>query len=156
MYRLVCSPWMSLIVAAVLAFGADRAIADPVGDFFKKVGQSMSKAFQPQPTPARSTKRRPSNRPSSRRPDPVEIEPVRVEEPSRPAKEEKSPPAVLRASAVTADKAKGDLPYGIPVPGQKGIVISPYSPEGNYVDVSDFPPGSAVKDPLTGKVFRVP
>jgi hypothetical protein len=54
------------------------------------------------------------------------------------------------------EKAKGDMPYGIPVPGQKGMVISPYSPDGNYIDVSAFAPGSAVKDPYTEKIFRVP
>ena len=48
------------------------------------------------------------------------------------------------------------MPYGIPVPGHKGMVTSPYSPEGNYIDVSAFTPGSAVKDPYTGKIFLVP
>ena len=62
----------------------------------------------------------------------------------------------MRASAVPAEKAKGDMPYGIPVPGQKSMVMSPYSPSGNYVDVSGFVPGTAVKDPYTGKIFRVP
>jgi len=57
---------------------------------------------------------------------------------------------------VPAEKAKGDMPYGIPVPGHKGMVTSPYSPEGNYVDVSAFAPGSAVRDPYTGKIFLVP
>jgi len=71
-------------------------------------------------------------------------------------KEEMVTPTVLRASAVPADKAKGDMPYGIPVPGHKGMVTSPYSPEGNYVDVSAFAPGSAVRDPYTGKIFLVP
>ena len=59
-------------------------------------------------------------------------------------------------SAAAMEKAKVDLPYGIPVPGRKGMVISPYLPEGNYIDVSGFAPGSAVKDPYTGKVFLVP
>jgi hypothetical protein len=63
---------------------------------------------------------------------------------------------VLPASAAPPGKAKGDMQYGIPVPGQKGMVISPYSPEGNYVDVSGFASGSAVKDPYTGKIFLVP
>ena len=35
---------------AALFFLSGRCVnADPVGDFFKKVGQSVSKAFQPQP-----------------------------------------------------------------------------------------------------------
>ena len=45
------------------------------------------------------------------------------------------------------------MPYGIPVPGQKGMVTSPYSPEGNYIDVSGFAPGSAVKRSLHRKDF---
>lgn len=61
-----------------------------------------------------------------------------------------------RALPVPPEKAKGDLPYGIPVSGQKGVVTSPYLPEGGYIDVSSFPPGSAVKDPYTGKIFLVP
>ena len=65
-------------------------------------------------------------------------------------------PVVQPAAAVPADKAKGDMPYGIPVPGRKGMVTSPYLPEESYIDVSAFPSGSAVKDPYTGKIFRVP
>jgi hypothetical protein len=55
------------------------------------------------------------------------------------------------------EKAKAGLPYGIPVPGRKGMVTSPYTPEeGKYVDVTDFASGSIVKDPYTGKFFLVP
>jgi hypothetical protein len=35
-------------------------------------------------------------------------------------------------------------------------VISPYSPQGDYVDIRGFPSGSEVKDPYTGKVFITP
>jgi len=133
-----------LLVAALFFLSEPWANADPVGDFFKKLGQSISKAFQPQPSPRPTRKTRGS-----------EASPSPPGEPSKPAKEEVTR-TVLPASAAPADKAKGDMPYGIPVPGQKGMVISPYSPEGNYVDVSAFAPGSAVKDPYTGKIFRVP
>ena len=59
-------------------------------------------------------------------------------------------------STTTSTKvAKGDYPYGIPVPGKPHVVESPYSP-GKYIDVEGFPPGTEVKDPYTGKIFRVP
>jgi hypothetical protein len=58
-------------------------------------------------------------------------------------------------AAPTTKVAKGDYPYGIPVPGKPHLVESPYSP-GKYVDVEGFPPGTEVKDPYTDKIFLVP
>ena len=134
--------------------------ADPVGDFFKKVGQSVSKAFQPRPTPNPTEKKtkRAARRPTSPQSNLVGASPTPLAQPTDIVKEEKVTPTatVLRASAVSPEKAKGDMPYGIPVPGHKGMVTSPYSPEGNYIDVSAFAPGSAVRDPYTGKIFLVP
>ena len=49
-----------------------------------------------------------------------------------------------------------DLPYGIPIPGKKGYVYSPYGEARQQVDVTDIPTGTKVKCPYTGKVFRVP
>jgi hypothetical protein len=145
-----------LLVLALFFLSGRCVNADPVGDFFKKLGHSISKAFQPQPSRPQTRKTtRTSRRPTSRE-SAVEAAPSPVEELSKPAKEEKITPTVLPASAVPPEKAKGDMPYGIPVPGQKGMVTSPYLPEGNYIDVSAFVPGSAVKDPYTGKIFRVP
>jgi hypothetical protein len=156
-YYLVRLRCISLLVVALFFLSGRWANADPVGDFFKKVGQSISKAFQPQPSPQQTRKTtRTSRRPTSRETKTAEAAPSAPEQSSKPAKEEKFTPTVLPASAVPAAKAKGDLPYAIPVPGQKGMVISPYSPEGNYIDVSAFAPGSAVKDPYTGKIFLVP
>ncbi len=48
-----------------------------------------------------------------------------------------------------------DIPYGNPVPGKSGFVTSPFSDAG-YVDVRGFPPNTEVKDPYSGKIFRVP
>ena len=154
------SRWLLLPVVAAFFMSGRFVNADPVGDFFKKVGQSVSKAFQPRPTPnptnKKPTKHAP-HRPGSPQSNLVAASPTPLERPSNLVNEEKIPVVtVRRASAVPAEKAKGDMPYGIPVPGHKGMVTSPYSPEGNYVDVSAFPPGSAVKDPYTGKIFLVP
>ena len=97
-------------------------------------------------------------RPGSQSSNAPEASPTPVEEPTLVVKRENVTPTVtvMRASAVPAEKAKGDMPYGIPVPGHKGMVTSPYVPDGNYIDVSGFAPGSAVKDPYTGKIFLVP
>jgi hypothetical protein len=129
-------------VVALLFLSGYSANADPVGDFFKKVGHSISKAFQPQPTPRPIRKMTPaSGKPASQESTTTQPAPT---------------PVALTASAAPGDKAKGDMPYGIPVPGRKGMVTSPYIPDGSYIDVSAFAPGSAVKDPYTGKIFRVP
>jgi len=146
---------------AALFFLSGRCVnAEPVGDFFKKVGQSVSKAFQPRPTPNPTEKKtkRAARRLSSPQSNLVGASPTPLEQPTDLVKQEKVTPTVvvLRAAAVPPEKAKGDMPYGIPVPGHKGMVTSPYSPEGNYIDVSAFAPGSAVRDPLTGKIFLVP
>ena len=84
--------------------------------------------------------------------------PTPAEEPTLVVKRETvAPPViVMRATAVPPEKAKGDMPYGIPVPGRKGMVTSPYVPDGNYIDVSGLAAGSAAKDPYTGKIFLVP
>ena len=144
MTRFISPRWICFLAVALLFLSGSSVNADPVGDFFRKLGQSISKAFPPQPTPRPTRKTRGS-----------EASPSPPGEPSKPAKEEVTR-TVLPASAASTDKAKGDMPYGIPVPGQKGMVTSPYLPERNYIDVSAFAPGSAVKDPYTGKIFRVP
>jgi hypothetical protein len=147
---------ISLLIVALFFLSGRWANADPVGDFFKKLGHSISKAFQPQPAQDQTRKKRASRRPVSRESTAAEATPSPLEEPLKSGKGEKFIPMVQPALAATVKEAKGDMPYGIPVPGQKGIVTSPYSPGGNYVDVSAFAPGSAVKDPYTGKIFRVP
>jgi hypothetical protein len=156
-YRLGRLRWICVLMVALFFVSGQWANADPVGDFFKKVGQSVSKAFQPQPSPQQTRKTtRTWRRTASRESKVPEPSPTPPEGPVKPEKEEKPAAILLPASAAPPEKAKGDLPYGIPVPNRKGMVTSPYLPEGNYVDVSAFPPGTAVKDPYTGKLFRVP
>ena len=74
-----------------------------------------------------------------------------------PAQTQEYPPpqTVPLPTAAPTKVAKGDYPYGIPVPGKPHLVESPYSP-GKYVDVEGFPPGTEVKDPYTDKIFLVP
>ena len=59
-------------------------------------------------------------------------------------------------AASGASQQKTDLLYGTPVPGKPGLVASPFAPDSGYVDVTGFPPGTAVEDPYTGKIFLTP
>jgi len=159
--RVFRSRWVLLPLAALFFMSGRCVNADPVGDLFKKVGQSVSKAFQPRPTPnptEKKTTKRAARRSSSRNLTATGASPAPLEQPTDLVKEEKVTPAVVvqRAASAPPEKAKEDVPYGIPVPGHKGMVTSPFSPEGNYIDVSAFASGSAVKDPYTGKIFLVP
>ena len=88
--------------------------AEPVGDFFKKVGQSVSKAFQPQPTPNptnKKTTKRASRRPTSPHSNLVGASPTPLEQPTNLVKQEKVITTVteLLAVSVQPDKAKADL-----------------------------------------------
>jgi hypothetical protein len=48
----------------------------------------------------------------------------------------------------------GEIPNGIPAPGKPGFVFGP--PGKGYIDVRGLPAGTEVKNPFTGKSFRVP
>jgi hypothetical protein len=157
-----------LLGIPLLLFSGSFVNAGPVGDFFKKVGQSVSKPLRPQPEPQfqpppqpQPTRPQPAKTPqatrrsTSRAASAAAATPAAVAQPS--TKEEESTKTVRSISAADLEKAKAGLPYGIPVPGRKGMVTSPYTPEdGKYVDVTGFASGSIVKDPYTGKFFLVP
>jgi hypothetical protein len=153
-----------LLVITFLFLSGSFVNAGPVGDFFKKVGQSISKPSQSQPPPqSQPTRPQPANTPHATRRPTSRSAPAAAAtrpagaQPSHPPKEEERTGSVRRVSAADIAKVKAGLPYGIPVPGRKGMVTSPYTPdEGKYVDVTDFASGSVVKDPYTGKFFLVP
>jgi hypothetical protein len=153
-----------LLVIPLLFLSGSFVNAGPVGDFFKKVGQSISKPREPQPQPPPQSTRpepaktpHPTRRPTSRAAPAAAATSPAADQPSHPSKEKESTGTVRSVSAADVAKIKAGLPYGIPVPGRKGMVTSPYTPdEGKCVDVTGFASGSIVKDPYTGKFFLVP
>ena len=81
---------------------------------------------------------------------PSEDQPTPSDTPAPPA------PAPPADAPKEQPKAAAELPFGKPVPGKKGFVTSPYDGSAGIIDVRDIPPGTKVRDPYTGKVFRVP
>ena len=159
-------PLILLVVIPLLVLSGSYVNAGPVGNFFKKVGQSISKPLQSQPPPPpqpQSTRPQPTKTPhatrrsTSRAAPAAATAPPAEAQPSHPSKEGESTGSVRRVSAADIEKAKAGLPYGIPVPGRRGMVTSPYLPEEDkYIDVAGFASGSIAKDPYTGKFFLVP
>jgi hypothetical protein len=163
-----------LLVIGLLFLSGSFVNAGPVGDFFKKVGQSISKPLQREPQAQPEPQPQPQPQPESARPQPAKTpHPTRRSssraasasaatapaeaQPSHFGKEQESGGTVRALSAAEIEKVKAGLPYGIPVPGRKGMVTSPYTPEdGKYIDVTGFASGSIAKDPYTGKFFLVP
>lgn len=67
-----------------------------------------------------------------------------------PMAQPSSPP--VRSPAPIPDS----LPYGTPVPGRPGMVNSPFADKKQLVDVTGMATGETVRDPYSGKLFRVP
>jgi hypothetical protein len=138
-------------------FGApDIGQAGPFEDLFKSIRNSFAR---PAPKP-RSPQPRPSSRKQSNEAPPSDASDASNSQTSPSPTPVSAPPnpknvRVAKATA-TRKNPKGDLPYGIPVPGKQGLVTSPFSPDSGYIDVRSFPPGTEVKDPYTGKSFLTP
>jgi len=159
----VMKPPLRLVVIclSIFAFLSAPGVgeAGPFEDFFSKLRRSFS---HPSPKP-----RSPQPRQSMRKQN-NETPPSDASDASNISNSQASPsptpvPAPpnrnnVRVAKATATKKnpKGDVPYGIPVPGKQGLVTSPFSPDSGYIDVRSFPPGTEVKDPYTGKSFLTP
>jgi len=147
----VCLSVFTLLAATELAE------AGPFEDFFRSVRNSFARppAQKPRPTQSRQTSRKQNNEtPPSDASDSSNSQTSPSPTPA-PAPPNRSNVRVAKATA-SRKNGKGDLPYGIPVPGKQGLVTSPFSPDSGYIDVRSFPPGTEVKDPYTGKSFLTP
>lgn len=73
--------------------------------------------------------------------------------PQAPVQQQPQAPEVPPTVALSSSE---EIPYGIAIPGRRGVVNSPYAAKHQVVDVTGMPPGSKVQCPYTGKSFRVP
>ena len=146
------------ITAVALLVIADSAGARSIGDFFKKLGNSLH--------PDQKRKTKPRDKTSSKRTKAKKGAASQADYPPEPtatAMALATPTATIQQmpvrTASVAAQTKGtkrDIPYAIPVPNKPGFVTSPYAPKQGLVDVRGFPSGAEVIDPYTGKVFLTP
>ncbi len=144
-----CGRKRFVLMMSILLIGAGNALAEPgpFENFFRKLRRSFSEP-----------EHKPTHRTSHRQTDEAKNSPTE-ESNTHPASGGASAPPTERNTRTTtrAPSKKGeDLRYGTPVPGKKGFVTSPFSPDAGYIDVRGFAPGTPVKDPYTGKVFLTP
>ena len=155
-----------LSVTAFLLGGHSAAAGNPIGDFFKRLGNSIAHP-RSSPPPRRNTqksttaKKKSGNEQTASQNVPPAVpsaSPVPTPTPTATLTLTPMPvPLMVRSAAgVPPTKRRRDLPYGIPVPNKSGFVTSPYAPKSGYVDVRGFPSGTEVKDPYTGKTFLTP
>src|SRR5690348_9959652 len=60
-----------------------------------------------------------------------------------------SPGASATPRPLAGRTTSAQFPVAKPVPGKPGLVFNPFKPNGGYIDVSGYAPGSKVKDPET-------
>ncbi|HEV2045974.1 MAG TPA: hypothetical protein VGQ95_05175 [Chthoniobacterales bacterium] len=134
-----------IVALSIFGFAAGNvANADPISNFFRRLGNSMAHPQKKSGSRSKSTKQSVSKEESA---------------PPTPGPSLGPPNQHNIRTGSAAPRAKGekrDVPYAIPVPGKKGLVTSPFAPDAGYVDVSKFPPGTEVKDPFSDKIFRTP
>jgi hypothetical protein len=133
---------MSALVAAT-----DTTKAGPFQDFFKTLRSAIAHPKET-PRPRCSTHKRKkipaSDASNSRTAD-------------KPTSALPGQPDVgwAKTASIASDQ-KANVPYGTQVPGQPGLVPSPFAPDAGYVQAPGFPPGTPVEDPYTGKIFLTP
>ena len=136
--------WLSI---ATLITATDVVKAGPFRDFFRELRSAFAHPDQ-KPRPHQSSHKHNETPPSDASSSETAASPF------------SAPPGEgnirVAKAASGAKHGKTNIPYGTPVPGQSGLVTSPFAPDSGYVDVSGFQHGSKVKDPYTGKDFLTP
>ena len=133
---------------------APQAAANPVGDFFQRIGRSLSHLLEGSPPPQTKKKSTGKKHTSAG----TSSEKSREVLATTPTEKPTPTPVDIRpaARAVPDPTGRRDVPYGVAVPNQPGLVASPYAPTQGFVDVRAFPSSTEVVDPFTGKIFLTP
>ncbi len=118
------------------------------------IGFSVSACTEDEPPARRQAAKYPA--PETTAENPPTQQPFNPNAPPPENPDANAPAPAPPAPAAPTKTAKGDYPYGTPVPGKPGFVKSPYAADQGLVDVRGFPPGTEVKDPFTNKIFLVP
>jgi hypothetical protein len=157
MARLLKKFALILILIVMMPIAPDAA-ANPAGDFFKKIGRSISHLGK-SPPPSGKTRKMTTKDGEEEDASASKASEKRQEMQSTTAAETPVPtPVDIRPAAVAAPDPRGrrDVPYGVAVPNKPGFVASPYAPTQGFVDVRAFPSSTEVLDPFTGKIFLTP
>jgi hypothetical protein len=138
--------WLSIVM---LIGPADVANAEPFPDFFKAIRNAIAPPQKKKKSrPRRSSRKHNETPPSDAPNNQTSGTPV-------PASPDQREVRWAKAASI-ASQQKTELPYGTPVHGKPGLVMSPFAPDNGYVDVLGLPRGTEVQDPYTGKTFLTP
>lgn len=139
--------WRLAVVTILITLAAfvPTTKAGPFADFFRELRNSFQDTNE-KPRPHRATHKQQNDATASAT---VSDKKTKTDSPPN----ERNTRSTTR---VSSKSSSGELKYGTPVPGKKGFVTSPFSPDAGYIDVRGFAPGTQVKDPYSGKIFLTP
>jgi hypothetical protein len=140
--------WISI---AMLITATDVVKAGPFRDFFRELRSAIAHPNE-KPRPHRSSHRSSHKHNETPPSDASSSQTSGSPVPAPPGGRE----VRVAKAASAANQSITELVYGTAVPDKPGLVISPFAPDGGYVDVTGFPQGTAVEDPYTGKIFLTP